>query len=92
MVLRVHQERVVRQGRRISELIPENFTYIFSYGGKQDLLIDRQRDRFSEIVPEDVDLPAGYFDGSEDDFFAADPGCRMIALRVHGQGKAYLEA
>ena len=76
----------------ISELIPENFTYIFSYGGKQDLLIDRQRDRFSEIVPEDADLPAGYFDGSHDDFFAADPGCRMIALRVHGQGKAYLEA
>ena len=76
----------------ISELIPENFTYVFSYGGRQDLLIDRQRDRFSEIVPEDADLPAGYFDGSEDDFIAADPGCRMIALRVHGQGKTYLEA
>lgn len=76
----------------ISELIPENFTYVFSYGGKQDLLIDRDHDRWSMIVPEDAEIPAGCFDGSHDDLYAADPGCRMIALRVHGSGKTYLEA
>ena len=76
----------------ISELIPENFTYVFSYGGKQDLLIDRDHDRWSMVVPEDAEIPAGCFDGSHDDIYAADPGCRMIALRVHGAGKKYLKA
>ena len=76
----------------ISGLIPENFTYVFSYGGKQDLLIDREHDRWAEIVPEDAEIPAGCFDGSHDDIYAADPGCRMIALRVHGAGKKYLRA
>ena len=76
----------------ISGLIPENFTYVFSYGGKQDLLIDREHDRWAEIVPEDAEIPAGCFDGSHDDIYAADPGCRMIALRVHGAGKKYLKA
>ena len=76
----------------ISGLVPENFTYVFSYGGKQDLLIDREHDRWAEIVPEDAEIPAGCFDGSHDDIYAADPGCRMIALRVHGMGKTYLVA
>ena len=76
----------------ISGLIPENFTYVFSYGGKQDLMIDREHDRWAEIVPEDAEIPAGCFDGSHDDIYAADPGCRMIALRVHGAGKKYLKA
>ena len=76
----------------ISGLVPENFTYVFSYGGKQDLLIDREHDRWAEIVPEDAEIPAGCFDGSHDDIYAADPGCRMIALRVHGAGKKYLKA
>ena len=76
----------------ISGLVPENFTYVFSYGGKQDLLIDRDHDRWSMVVPEDAEIPAGCFDGSHDDLYAADPGCRMIALRVHGSGKTYLEA
>ena len=59
----------------IQPLIPKltpNFRIIFSYGGLQDHLIDRDRDRNADVFP---DLPsllaAGYTDQEENDVLAA---------------------
>jgi hypothetical protein len=54
------------------ESIPENFILIYSFGGKEDHLIDRNIDRHSDVFPNyDEMVKAGYNDIAEDDKQAA---------------------
>ena len=55
-----------------SIILPENFIVIYSFGGKQDNLIDKNKDRHSDVFSnyEEMIL-AGYNDIAEDDKQAA---------------------
>ena len=56
----------------ISNMIPNNFIVIYSYGGKQDDLIDRENDRHSDVFPDyDEMIKLGYKDIEEDDKLSA---------------------
>ena len=65
--------------------IPSNFTVIFSYGGKQDALIDVTNDRHARVFEsiEALEL-AGYADGTHDDMVAALGESNKIGLCYHG--------
>jgi hypothetical protein len=54
-----------------ADYIPKNFRIAFSYGGKQDHLIDRELDRHADVFPTKEALEAaGYFDQSDNDLLA----------------------
>jgi hypothetical protein len=62
-------------------ILPENFIPIFSFGGKQDHLIDKEMDRHSEVFPTLERLLAeGYVDIEEDDKLAAIHANHKIGL------------
>lgn len=61
--------------------IPDNFSYVFSKGGKEDDLI-RPEDRVCDIV--DGEIPDGYVDASKDEWYAMHSGYRRLAIRYHG--------
>lgn len=64
--------------------IPSNFTLIFSFGGKQDKLIDVNEDRHSAVFESLEELKAaGYADASENDDIAIEKNPR-IGLVYHG--------
>ena len=68
--------------------LPNNFTAIYSFGGKQDNLIDCQKDRHSMVFPTlDHLLDAGYVDASQDDTVAAFSKSNKIGLVYHGRKK-----
>ena len=55
-----------------SGLIPFNFIFIFSMGGKEDLLIDIENDRHDDIFPDAESLTsAGYENQEKSDLMAA---------------------
>jgi hypothetical protein len=63
------KEVVMCQENRI--FLPDNFRVVFSYGGKQDHMIDRERDRHADVFPTKEALEAaGYFDQSDNDLLA----------------------
>jgi hypothetical protein len=71
-------------------LIPNNFTTIFSYGGKQDSLINPITDRNSRVFDSlDALTSAGYIDGTLDDMVAAMGTSNRIGLVYHG-AKSYV--
>lgn len=52
--------------------LPDNFITIFSFGGREDHLIDRETDRHSDVFPNyDEMIEAGYNDIGDDDSQAA---------------------
>jgi hypothetical protein len=52
--------------------LPKNFTLIYSFGGKQDHMIDREVDRHSDVFPDyDEMILAGYNDIGDDDKLSA---------------------
>lgn len=52
--------------------LPPNFIVIFSFGGREDFLIDRETDRHSDVFPSYKEMiEAGYNDIGEDDSQAA---------------------
>lgn len=56
----------------LADKLPENFIVIFSFGGKQDHLIEKEKDRHSDVFPNyDEMIAAGYNDITEDDKQAA---------------------
>lgn len=65
-------------------LFPKNFTYIYSYGGKQDKLINPNVDRHSHVFNclDDL-LKAGYIDASQDDSMALTNNIN-VGLIAHG--------
>jgi hypothetical protein len=69
--------------------IPNNFRLIYSFGGKQDHLIDCINHRHSKVFPSETDLlAAGYTDATNDDLVAALGPNNKIGLVYHGQ-KSY---
>jgi hypothetical protein len=65
--------------------IPPNFTVIFSYGGKQDALIDPSTDRHSRVFGSVRELrAAGYANATKDDAVAAQGSSHKIGLVYHG--------
>ena len=52
--------------------LPDNFITIYSYGGKEDYLIDPETDRHSDVFPDlEEMLGQGYIDIKDDDKLAA---------------------
>jgi len=65
----------------LADKIPPNFILIYSYGGRQDELIDRETDRHSDVFPNyDEMIAAGYNDISADDKEAAINPNRKVGL------------
>ena len=63
------KEVVMLQEHRI--WLPDNFRVVYSFGGKQDHLIDRETDRHADVFPTKEALEAaGYFDQSDNDLLA----------------------
>jgi len=62
----------VRRFRAIAEPeAPENFRWLFSLGGKEDHLIDRELDRHAEVFPDDASITAaGYQSQEASDLYA----------------------
>jgi hypothetical protein len=66
-------------------ILPENFTVIYSEGGKFDHLIDKSKDRHSHVFSTEADcVAAGYVLNEEDDMPATDKNIQKIGLVVHG--------
>lgn len=52
--------------------LPKNFIFIYSFGGKEDYLIDKEKDRHSDVFPDyDNMIEEGYNDIGNDDKQAA---------------------
>ena len=77
------------ESARKQGLIPSNFTYVYSCGGKRDDLIEPKIHRHAIIVESEQDIPEGYVNGSHDDFYASQPSVDKIAFVFHGQGKRF---
>lgn len=61
--------------------IPDNFRSIYSYGGKEDHLIDPEVDRHSDVFTDyDLMISRGYVDIEEDDSLAATSENHRIGL------------
>jgi hypothetical protein len=57
--------------RVLAEGCPNNFKYLFSMGGKEDHLIDKENDRHAEVFPDDAAiLDAGYMNQDASDLLA----------------------
>jgi hypothetical protein len=60
---------------------PDNFIFIFSYGGKEDHLIDRENDRHSDVFYDyDKMIALGYNDIGDDDKQAAINDNKKVGL------------
>jgi len=67
--------------------LPDNFTVIFSYGGKEDHLIDPAVDRHAFVFKDRASFDEGYADASDNDMVAVDPSNHRIGLRYHALKK-----
>lgn len=66
---------------QLKDLIPRNFTLIYSFGGKQDHLIDKETDRHSDVfLSLDELLQAGYVPVQSDDTLACTHPNNKIGL------------
>ncbi len=74
----------IQQSKDLESLKPKNFTLIYSYGGKQDSLI-QAGDRHSTVFETVEELQnAGYDDTSNDDSVAWKSKTGRIGLAYHG--------
>lgn len=65
--------------------IPANFTYVFSYGGTEDHLIDPETDRHARIFNSRRELrEAGYTEAYNTDIPASNPKTMRVGLITHG--------
>ena len=65
-------------------ILPDNFKIIYSFGGKQDRLIDTNTDRHSQVFSNETDLNnSKYIDASHDDNLALTENKR-VGLIYHG--------
>jgi hypothetical protein len=61
----------VSRFKRFQREIPHNFRYLFSMGGREDHLIDKEKDRHCDVFPtEQALLDAGYMDQGANDLLA----------------------
>lgn len=68
--------------------IPSNFRAIYSYGGREDSLIDTESHRHSKVFENETELVSnGYVNASQDDMLAL-TDCLKVGLVYHG-AKSY---
>ena len=71
--------------KKLGDLKPINFIVIYSLGGKEDHLIDLNKDRHSKVFNNEYDLISqGYIDSSKDDKHAFQSINNKIGLVYHG--------
>jgi hypothetical protein len=64
--------------------LPSNFVIIYSMGGKQDHLVDKENDRHADVFPSlEALLEAGYSDQEESDLLAATLPTNKIGIVVN---------
>jgi len=64
--------------------LPKNFVIIFSMGGTQDHLVDKENDRHADVFPSLEALQeAGYTDQEESDLLAATLPTNKIGIVVN---------
>lgn len=67
--------------RLVEGKAPANFRWLYSMGGKEDHLIDVERDRHAEVFPTKAALDAaGYFDQSDSDILAITAPTNRIGI------------
>ena len=76
----------VKLFKEYKAIMPSNFIYIFSYGGKWDHLIDKSKDRHAMVYETLNDLPSEYINASDNDLQAI-TGNINVGLVYHGQSK-----
>lgn len=75
----------IRMFKSLRNSLPENFIIIYSFGGKQDHMIDANKDRHSKVFESMNDLiAAGYIDTTTDDSNAFYKDNFKIGLVYHG--------
>ena len=68
----VYTKEVELFKQKLSNQIPKNFILIYSFGGKQDHMIDKSNDRNADVYTDyDRMISEGYFDIEDDDKLAA---------------------
>lgn len=70
-----------------AEVLPDNLIIAFSYGGKEDNLIDPAKDRHVIVVESEDAIPKGYVNGTKDDHAVMENRC--IALVFHNSRKKW---
>jgi len=71
-------------------MVPDNFTFIFSYGGHEDHLINPEKDRHSKVFSSEDNVPNNYIDASNNDLLAIGEN-KNIALVYHGAKSKNIE-
>lgn len=65
--------------------LPKNFTVVYSYGGREDHIINEAEDRHSKVFSsKELLLKHGYHDTSDTDCAAHNPSIKKIGLVYHG--------
>ena len=68
----------------LAEIMPSNFTVIYSQGGTEDSLIDTSQDRHSRVFQNEAELVSnGYVNASNDDILAIGSNLK-VGLVYHG--------
>ena len=66
-----YTKEVSRFKRLVEPDCPENFRYLYSMGGKEDHLVNKETDRHADVFPDDVAiLDAGYMNQEASDLLA----------------------
>lgn len=66
-----YTKEILRFKRMVEPDAPDNFHWVYSYGGRQDHLIDPARDRIADVFPDTASMQeTGFADQSESDLLA----------------------
>lgn len=66
-----YTKEVIRFKRMVEGACPKNFKYLYSLGGKEDHLINKDDDRHAEVFPDEAALDAaGYMNQTKSDLLA----------------------
>ena len=80
-VLHYAYTKEVTMLRELAGEAPPNFRVVFSFGGTEDHLIDRDRDRHADVFPDDATLQAaGYFNQEANDLLAVTAPTTRIGI------------
>jgi len=75
--------KMISQSKGFASWLPDNFQLIYSFGGKEDDLIDIENDRHSRVFVDLQELDAlGYIDASYDDSLALTDNLN-VGLMIH---------
>ena len=76
-----YTKEVSRFRRLVEGHAPANFLWIFSMGGREDHLVDREQDRHADVFPsEDAIVAAGYVSQSDNDLLCVLSPSKKIGI------------